>query len=112
MDYLFIDLAALLGLWAIPMIWLYAAGFRYILKLAKENEELRERLCLLTENQVDVVAAKLDNDELREINDVLRVKIAWLERHEPEPEAPSAKPEMPKWVRYLFDDTDPRLEKY
>ncbi len=43
MDYLFIDLAALLGLWAIPMIWLYAAGFRYILKLAKENEELRER---------------------------------------------------------------------
>ncbi len=88
MEYLFIDLAALLGLWGVPMIWLYAAGFRYIIKLAKENEELRE------------------------INDVLRVKIAWLERHEPEPEAPSAKPEMPKWVRYLFDDTDPRLEKY
>ncbi len=106
MDYLFIDLAALLGLWAIPMIWLYAAGFRYILKLAKENEELRERLCLLTENQVDVVAAKLDNDELREINDVLRVKIASYEQHKPVEQQ-----ERPEWVRYLMDGTDPRMEK-
>ncbi len=81
MDYLFIDLAALLGLWAIPMVWLYAAGFRYILKLAKEN------------------------DELREINDVLHVKIASYEQHKPVEQQ-----ERPEWVRYLMDGTDPRME--
>src|SRR2546422_41332 len=81
MDYLFIDLAALLGLWAIPMIWLYAAGFRYILKLAKENEELRE------------------------INEVLHVKIASYEKHKPVEQQ-----ERPEWVRYLMDGTDPRME--
>ncbi len=82
MDYLFMDFAALLGLWAIPMVWLYAAGFRFILKLAKENEELRE------------------------INDVLRVKIAYQEMHKPVEQQ-----ERPEWVRYLMDGTDPRMEK-
>ncbi len=87
MDYILIDIATQLVLWAfalctIPIIWLFAAGYSYILKLAKENEELRE------------------------INDVLHVKIASYEMHKPVEQQ-----EQPEWVRYLMDGTDPRMEK-
>ncbi len=46
-----------------------------------------------------------ENDELREINDVLHVKIASYEQHKPVEQQ-----ERPEWVRYLMDGTDPRME--
>lgn len=44
MDYIFLDIAALLGLLSVPVLFFFLGAFLYLLRLRLENEELRRRL--------------------------------------------------------------------
>jgi hypothetical protein len=89
-DYLFIDIAAFLAIWTVPLLWLILGMFRYMMRQHKENDSLRSR-----------------NHSLREANELLRQELERCYGNRPADE----------WIDALEDDvlgddspSEPRLE--
>jgi len=65
-NYLFIDIAAFLGIWTVPLFWLLLVLFRYIRKQQEKIDALHD-----------------DNDRLHEANTALWDDLEQCYKHQP-----------------------------